>query len=167
MARNKKTVESAEADVVQTSEPKPNSQQELAAAIVEAIRSTSPLVRKTQFNKQSKNPWTPKDGSPKPRLKRKAYHHGLLLGDPSEVNNRLLPEEIELFNKLKPGTYCDGFVKVIRRRDKGIDIDYPVRAAAQRLRLVNDFGIRSFKELLQRCVEEAAAPKKTSEEDDD
>lgn len=138
-----------------------------ATAIADAIRGTQPFVKKTQFNKPSVTAWTPKDGSPQHRLKRKSYHHGMLIGDPTEPETRMTNEEIDLFNKIKPGTYCNGFVKVIRRRDKGIDIDYPVRTASQRLRLVNDFGIRSFAELLQRCVDEAARPKAVAAAEDD
>lgn len=148
-----------------TPEVKSNPTADLAQAIVEAIKSTSPIAKKTQFNKPSKTPWN-SDGT-KLRLKRKVYHHGMVIGDPTEVSNRLSNEEITLFNKLQPGDYCNGFVKVKRRRDKGIDIDYPIKTNSQRLRLVNDFGIRSFKELLQRCVDEAAAPKKLITDNDE
>lgn len=170
MGRPKKTVEPVEAApqaLQPEAAPQTNPATDLAQAIVEAIRSTSPIVKKTQFNKASKTPWTPKDGSPKLRVKRRSYHHGMLLADPAEANNRLSNAEIALFNKLKPGSYCDGFVKVARRRDKGIDIDYPVRTAAQRLRLVSEFGIRTFEELLQRCVDEAAKPKPIATDEDE
>ncbi len=150
-------------------QPEPESKtaaQDIASALLEAIRQTQPMVKKTQFNKQSVTPWSPKAGA-RSRLKRKAYHHSLLIGDPKESTCRLTNEEIDLFNQLKPGNYCNGYVKVTRRRDKGIDIDYPIRTASQRLRLVNDFGIRSFTELLQRCVWEAAQPKTAVSEDDE
>lgn len=168
MARPRKTpIETQESPepAKQTTEPNPTS--ELAKALVEAIRSTQPAAKKTAFNKPHGGPWAPKDGSPKLRLKRKSFHHGLLLGDPSEPNNRLTNEEIALFNKLKPGKYCNNIVTVTRRRDKGIDIDYPVRTAAQRLRLLNDFGIRNFKELLEHCVNEAAQPKRVESDEDE
>ena len=167
MARPRKTPQATEPEQDAAPKQPSDSSKELAAALLQAIHAAQPITKKTQFNKPSKTPWMPKDGSPKPRLKRRVYHHGLLLGDPTEPNNRLLPEEIELFNKLKPGSYCNGFVKVVRRRDKGIDIDYPIRTNSQRLRLVNDFGIRSFQELLQRCVTEAASPKALEIEDDE
>jgi hypothetical protein len=125
------------------------------------------MVKRTQFNKQSKTPWMPKDGETRLRLKRKAYHHGMLIGDPKEAGCRLTNDEIALLNQLKPGSYCNGYVKVARRRDKGIDIDYPIRTNSQRLRLVNDFGIRSFAELLQRCVHEAAQPKAVISDEDE
>jgi len=172
MARPRKVAPTEpEAQVGKTEDinsPKPSdSSKELAAALLQAIHAAQPITKRTQFNKPSKTPWMPKDGSAKPRLKRRVYHHGLLLGDPTEPNNRLLPAEVELFNKLKPGSYCNGYVKVVRRRDKGIDIDYPIRTSSQRLRLSNEFGIRTFLELLQRCVAEASAPKPLEIEDDE
>ncbi len=172
MARPKKVQEAepvpTETPTEATAEQK-SASQELAAAIVEAIRSTQPeptFAKKTIFNKKSKTPWNPTGGS-RPRLKRKAYHHGMMIGDPTEPTCRLTNTEIVLFNQLKPGTYCNGYVKVSRRRDKGIDVDYPIRTNSQRLRLVNDFGIRSFEELLQRCVTEAATPKPVESDLDD
>lgn len=165
MARPKKST-TPEIQSVQA-EPQSNPTSELAKALVEAIRSTQPPPKVTEFTKPSGGAFAPKKGEVKPRLKRKSYHHGLLLGDPKEASNRLTPEEITLFNQLKPGAYCNGFVQVTRRRDKGIDIDYPLKTAAQRLRLVNEFGIGSFAALLQRCVNEAAQPKQAVIEDSD
>jgi hypothetical protein len=125
---------------------------ELAEAIVTAIEVSRPQ-KKTPFNRKRNTPWTPKDGSPKLKMKRKFYHHGILIGD--NVSN----EEIALLNKLRPGSYMGGFVRVIRRKDKGLDIDYPVKTSSQRLKLLNEFGIYSFEVLLQRCIDEAARPK--------
>ena len=132
---------------------------ELAQAIVQAIQASQPVAKKTISTRIQNNPWTPKDGSPKLKLKRKSYHHGIFLGD-KDGAGRINNEEIDLLNRLIPGTYCEGYVKVVRRRDKGIDIDYPIKTASQRLRLVNQFGIRSFSELLQRCITESEQPKK-------
>ena len=58
-------------------------------------------------------------------------------------------------------------VKVVRRRDRGVDIDYPVKTASQRLKLVNQFGIRNFAELLQRCIDEGNNPTKYTQPDED
>lgn len=92
------------------------------------------------------------------------YQHGIEL-----LPEQLYAEEIDLLNKIKAGSYCQGFVKVIKRKDRSLDIDYPVRTASQRLKLVNDFGIRDFKELLNRIIAEAADPNKYKgpDEDDD
>ena len=126
----------------------------LANALVQAINQTKPAAKLTPNQRKPRTPWTNKDGSPKPKLKRVFYQHGILV-DPDMSTNL----EVELMNKVRPGIFMDGHVRVTRRRDKGIDISYPVKTAAQRLRLVNQFGIRNFAELLQRCIDEADNPK--------
>jgi hypothetical protein len=135
---------------------------ELAQALVEAINITKPEAKRTISTRKKNTPWTPKDGSPKLKLKRKSHLHGIL-----QVESRLSNEEIDLLNKVKPGVYCDGYVKVLRRKDRGIDIDYPVRTASQRLRLINDYGIVSFKTLLEHLVTEGVNPKKVETEEVD
>jgi hypothetical protein len=133
---------------------------ELADAFVEAIERTKPAVKITVANRKERTPWTPKDGSPKLKMKRKFYHHGLLIGE--NVSN----EEIALLNQVKPGHYCDGYVRVTLRKDRGIDIDHPVRTASQRLKLVNQYGVRSFAELLQRVIDEKNDPSKYRKPED-
>lgn len=135
---------------------------ELAQALREVIEITRPMQKKTISNRVKGTPWSSKDGSPKLKLKRIMYQHSLKI-DEDRVNN----EEIALLNKIKPGSYCDGYVRVVRRKDRGIDIDYPVKTASQRLRLINDFGVVSFQSLLERLVAEAAQPKKIENEDVD
>ena len=127
---------------------------ELAQALVAAIESTKPVSKKTVVTRTKNTPWTPKDGSPRLKLKRKMYHHGI------PIINKVTNAEIELLNKVRPGVFCDGHVVVRKRKDKGLDIDYPVRTASQRLKLVNMFGLRNFQELLQRLVDEAGNPVK-------
>lgn len=126
---------------------------QLAQALVKAIEATNPR-KKTAVNRKPGTPWHPKDGSPKLKLKRKHYQHGMIL-DQDMLSN----EEVDLLNRLKVGIFMDGNVKVVRRRDKGIDIDYPVKTASQRLKLVNQYGVTSFSTLLQRCIDEASNPK--------
>ena len=133
---------------------------QLAEAIREAIQAGKPEARKTIANRVKNTPWTPPPGVSKLKLKRKFSQHGYPITEKFLTN-----AQIDLANKLRPGAYCDGWVKVTRRRDKGIDIDYPVKTAAQHLKLVNSFGIRSLDELLQRCINEAASPKKLEVED--
>ena len=130
------------------------SQQALADAFVNAIERTRPAEKKTIMTRKKGTPWTPPDGTPKLKMKRVFYHHGIPLGE--HVSN----EEIALLNQIKPGHYCDGFVRVTLRKDRGIDIDHPIRTASQRLKLVNTYGIRSFAELLQRIIDEKSNPKK-------
>lgn len=132
---------------------------ELAAALVLAINAAKPIEKKTFATRKSKTPWTPKDGSPKLKLKRAAFQHGMEV-DEEKLSN----EEVALYNKLRPGRFMDGIVTVTRRRDRGIDISYPVKTAAQRLKLVNLFGIRNLSELLAMCVAEATNPPKQVED---
>lgn len=150
MAKTTKTVEPAVEEVPQT--PVVEEQvgaTALAQALVAAINATKAPEKKNAFNRKVNTPWTPKDGSPKLKLERKMYQHGILI-DPDMCTNK----RIELLNKVQPGLYFDGFVKVHKRRDFGIDIDYPIKTPAQRLRLVNQFGIRNFDELLEQCIEQ-------------
>jgi hypothetical protein len=93
-------------------------------------------------------------------MKRKFYQHGL------PVEEKVGNQTKELLNQLKPGHYCDGHVRVTLRKDRGIDISYPVRTASQRLRLVNTYGIRNFDELLQRIIDERNSPSKYRKPDD-
>jgi hypothetical protein len=136
------------------------SQQALADAFVKAIERTRPPEKKTVFNRKKGTPWTPKDGEPRLKLRRKMYHHGI------EIGERVSNEEIDLLNRIKEGTYCDGWVKVTKRKDQGLDVDYAVRTNSQRLKLINTYGIRSFTELLQRIVDEAKNPAKYRKEVD-
>jgi hypothetical protein len=135
---------------------------ELAKALIDAIQITKPVEKKNPFNRKVNTPWTPKDGSAKLKFKRRMFQHGIMLDEDFLTN-----EQIALGNKLKPGSYLDGHVRVTKRRDKGIDVSYPMKTAAQRLRLVNQFGIRDFTELLARIVDEQNNPKVVNEDEDD
>jgi hypothetical protein len=135
-------------------------QQALADAFVSAIERTRPPAKITIANRKPQTPWTPPAGVPRVKLKRKMYHHGL------PIEERVTNEDLDLLNKLRPGVYCDGYVRVTLRKDRGLDIDYPVRTSSQRLKLVNTYGIRSFTELLQRLIAEKAEPAKYRKPDD-
>ena len=133
----------------------------LAQALITAIEATRPPSKKNEFNRHKGDPWQPKDGSPKLKLKRPIFQHAI------EVNpDQLTNESIELANQLKPGRFCDGHVRVVKRRDGALDIDYPIKTAAQRLKLMNSFGIRNFTDLLQRLVDEKANPAKYRSQQD-
>lgn len=127
---------------------------ELAEAMVAAIEAARPK-KITAASRKPNTPWTPKDGSPKLKLKRKMYQHGIPISETRSTNER-----IELLNKVRPGVYCDGFVRVDRRKDRGINITYPVKTASHRLKLINDFQITSLEALLRRLIEEAENPVK-------
>lgn len=135
---------------------------ELAQALITAIEATRPPAKKTPFNRKPGDPWQNKDGSPKTALRRPLFQHAI------EVSpDQMFDEWIKLANQLKPGKFCDGWVTVRRRKDGGIDIDYPIKTAGQRLKLVNTFGIRNFGDLLQRLIDEKANPTKYRRPDDD
>ena len=137
----------------------------LVSALVQAIQATKPIEKKTVATFKSRNAFQPKNGEPRAKLKRKSYQHGILLNkDGKEV---ITNEEIELFNKLRPGTFCDGDITVVRRRDKGVDIDYKIRTASQRLKLINKHGLRNFKEIMARCIEESENPTLYKKPEDD
>lgn len=137
---------------------------QIAEAFAVALERTKPKEKKTPYNRKKGGPWATTDGSVKPMLRRPTFQHGIQL-----TENTLSKEEIELLNLVKPGLYCENFIRVVKRKDKGIDIDYPVRTNAQRLKLANQFGINSLSDLCNRLISEAKNPKayKTDDEDDD
>jgi hypothetical protein len=96
----------------------------------------------------------PRDGTPKLKLKRKMFQHGLP-ADEDILSNK----EIDLLNQVRPGVYMQGTVKINRRKDRGLDISWPCKTASQRLKLVNAYGVRNLEEVLARCIEEAKQPK--------
>ena len=152
MAKKAKVTEPQEATVTV-------SEAGLANAIVTAIEHARPQKKNAATYKRN-TPWTPKNGEPQLKLKRKTYHHSI------PVIGKLTNQEITLFNQIRPGVYMDGKVKVIRRKDRGIDLDYSVRTAAQRLQLINKYGTRNLADLLEKIVEEQERPKKDSDYDD-
>lgn len=155
----KKTVDTASEQPAPQESSIPTHQ--LIDALMQAINATKPVQNKTMFTRKPNTPWTPKDGSPMPIMKRVYMQHG----QPME---RVSAEDIVLLNQLKPGKYCDGYVTVTRRKDKAIDIDYPIRTRPQLLKL-SSMGITSTTQLLQRIVDEAKNPKayKSAEELED
>jgi len=130
--------------------------EQLVNALVEAIQLTKPADKKNIFTRKVKTPWTPPDGEPRLKFKRKITLHGIPIDEDRE-DNRTIAE----LNKVRPGVYLDGFVVVQRRRDKGIDIDYPFRSAQDRMKLASRFGITSLEQLASRLNEEALKPKKS------
>lgn len=133
----------------------------LTKALVDAINTTKPPEKKTMYTRKRLSPYFPQDGSPKLRLKRKMFQHGIQLNDDMLHNST-----VEKLNRIKPGKYCEGFVIVRKRRDNGIDIDYPVRTAAQRLKLVNNFSVSKFEDLVDRILDERTNPHKYRRADD-
>lgn len=138
---------------------------DLANAFALALQSVKPVEKKNAANRVPKTPFTPKNGEAKLKLKRKMHQHGIPL-DPDLLTN----DQIELMNKLKPGRFIDNWVLVTRRKDRGMDITYPVKTAGQRMKLASQFGIsgpNALNILLQRCIDEAANPKPDAYFDDE
>lgn len=133
-----------------------DAQIDLVSALIQAINATKP-VEKERLHKP-RNAWSPKDGKAKLKLKRKMYQHSLLMDEDLLTN-----EQIELLNQLRPGSYLDGWVKVTRRKDKGVDITYPIKSQSNRMQLASRFGITSLDSLLQRCIDEGNAGKAVEE----
>lgn len=146
--------------------------EKLTEALARAIQSTKPVEKKNAANRKPADPWQPKDGTKKPKLKRAHYLHGYPI-DPDFH----YPAELALLNQLKTGRYLNGFVKVFKRKDSGIDIDYPVKTASQRMRLAS-MGITEVQDeygnviktglqsLLERCITEAKNPKREQPDED-
>lgn len=135
---------------------------ELAQALTQALLAAQPPQKKTAATRKKANPWMPKDGSPKiMKLKRPMYHHGIPINPKTTFN-----EDCLLLDKIKPGVYCQGHVRVTKRKDGGLDIDYPIRTASQRLKLSSQFGITSFNGLLQRLIDERNDPRRYAKPED-
>lgn len=138
-----------------------SAQQSLANALIQAIEATRPPSKKTVSNRK-RFASQPHLQGPKLKLKRTIMQHGIEIDPVYETN-----EVIELLNKIKPGKYCQGHIHVIKRKDGAYDISYPVRTAAQRLKIVNQFHITDFKSLLNRLVDERNDPTKYRRPDDE
>lgn len=167
MAKTKKTEDTPEV-------PTNTSAQDLISALVAAINLTKPVEKKNSNNRKPGSPWDPKDGSKKLKLKRKMYQHGIPI-DPDFIDNGT----IEALNKVKVGRYLGDWVKIFKRKDQGIDIDYPVKTASQRTKLPS-MGITEQRDpqtgetlksglqiLCERCIEEAKNPKPQQFDGDD
>jgi hypothetical protein len=133
----------------------------IANATTAAINASKPIEKKSIITYKGDTPWH-KAGEAHVKAKRKYYIHSLLI-DPDFHSN----EEITLLNKVRPGRYLDGFVTVERRRDKGINVQWPIKTPDQKMRLASTYGIITLTQLLQHCIDEAAAPKRDFMEDVD
>ena len=67
---------------------------------------------------------------------------------------------------MKPGHYCNGLVRVIKRKERAYDITWPVATVAQRLRVMNEAG-STLNAILQRCIDEHNDPSRFKGPDDD
>lgn len=104
----------------------------LGFVFADAIQKSKPIEKKTTATRKPGDPWQPTDGSKKLTLKRKMYLHSIPI-DPDFNDNAT----IDALNHLKVGRYLGDWVKVYKRKDQGIDIDYPIKTASQRMRLAS------------------------------
>src|SRR3990167_11443519 len=129
---------------------------DIAAAIVHAIEASRPFPqKKNSITRKRSMFYEPKDGSKKEKFKRRFFQHGLEIGWETT-----LPEDVKLLNQLKPVRYLGGYVSVKKRKDGGLDLDYPIKTPAQRMTLASKYGITSFGGFIQRILDERADPKK-------
>lgn len=128
------------------------STKELIDALVQAISITKPVEKKTIANRKPGDPWQPTDGSKKLKLKRKMYEHGILM-DPDYLSN----DDIDVLNKVKVGRFLNGQLIIAKRKDGGINIDFPHKTASQRLRFLSQFRITSLKDICDLAIKEAKA----------
>lgn len=146
----------------------------LGLVFSDAITKSRPVEKKNFATRKPRSPWDPTDGSPKLKLKRKMYQHGILI-DPDFNDNAT----IDALNHLKVGRYLGDWVKVYKRKDQGIDIDYPVKTASQRMKLPG-MGITEQRDpatnkliksglqiFVERMIEEGKRPKQELPTDDD
>lgn len=163
----------AEAIKASSDSKKVSDNAELVDALKQAINLTKPIEKKTFATRKPKSPWDPQDGTPKLKLKRKMYQHGIPI-DP-DVNDNAT---IDALNHLKVGRYLGDWVKVYKRKDQGIDIDYPVKTASQRMKLPG-MGITEQRDpstgkliksglqiFVERMIEEGKRPKKELPDED-
>src|SRR5689334_8869374 len=103
MAKSKKKVDPE----VETEQALPKDPMQVLADVIgrsvsSAIETARPQ-KKTINDYVPKTPFDPPDGTPRAKLKRKMYQHGMPISQELLTN-----EEIELLNKVRPGSYCDG-----------------------------------------------------------
>lgn len=135
--------------------------EQLAHVFAKGIELAKPKDKITAANRKPGDPWQPKDGSKKLKLKRKMFQHGMPI-DP-DVNDN---ETIDALNRLKTGKFANWF-KVYKRKDGGIEIDYPIKTASQKMKTSQLIGGRGLLGLCEICIEEAKNPQSELTEDTD
>lgn len=133
----------------------------IGKGVADAIQMAKPKEKKNIFTRKKNTPWTPPNGEPKLKLKVPLHQHNIEIKE-----ERLSNKQIELANQLRPGVYGGGHFRVVRRRDRGINIEYPIRSVGQRLQLISKFGLRNFTEILEYLVAEGAKRPKNVEYDE-
>jgi hypothetical protein len=126
---------------------------DLAQALMLLMNQMRPQ-KKTIADRVPGGPFAAPPGKVKLKLKRKMYLHNVPIDDEVLTN-----AEIEAFNQLRPGKYFNGLVDVSRRRDRGINIEWPFKGSANQMRLQSETRYTDLADLLGKMVAEGSKPK--------
>ncbi len=106
-----------------------------------------------------RTPWNPegKSASERPKLRRPTMQNGAPVREFQSSD-----EEIELWNKLRPGRFGPNrkYVVVVRPSDRAVDLRYVNKTIEDRMAIANDHKGRGLVGLLELCVNEAEDRKK-------
>ena len=131
------------------------------ALLIEAIRAGQPKPKVHAYQRKKVCRGCKHEHKHNTPLKRVWYQHGAF----ELTKEAFCNDTIELLNKVRPGHYCNGLVRVNKRKDRAYDITWPAATVAQRMRVINEAGA-TFNAILQRCIDEAADPKRFKGPDD-
>lgn len=125
----------------------------VATATVQAHREARAEERPIEIRRSSRTSAFNPTGGPRPSLKRTT----IFCGSEQQESN-LTNEEIDLFNRLKPGRYNKGKWQVISRDDgmneTHIDVRIPISTTDQRMELPG-----SLVDILNKLIRENEAPR--------
>lgn len=131
------------------------------AALINAIQASQPKSKVHAYQRKKVCRSCGKEHKNNIPLKRVWYQHGAF----ELTKETFCNDVIELLNQVRPGAYCKGLVRVVRRKDRAYDITWPVATIAQRLRVTNEAG-DTFEKILRRCIAEYNDPSKFKGPDD-
>ena len=124
------------------------------AQVIQTLVDSQPVKRVPFAKRKVRSPFNP-TGNRKRKLTRRCYQNGFGM----DVK-KLFDEEISLLNQLEPGRYLNNMVTVNVVENGGntdLHIQYKNKTPDDKLALSAEF--RSLREMLKRCVEEAAEKK--------
>ena len=131
------------------------------AALITAIQAGQPKQKIHAYQRKKICSACRKEHKHNTPLKRVWFQHGAF----ELTKESFCNDTIELMNKVRPGVYCNGLVRVNKRRDRAYDITWPVATVAQRMRVINEAGT-TFENILLRCIAEHEDPKRFKGPDD-
>ena len=141
---------------------------ELVNAFVQAINITKPREKVRPYQRKRICKECGQDHKDNTPLKRAWLQHGGF----DMLREQFCNSTIELLNRVKPGVYINGLVKVHKRKDRAYDITWPVRTQALRQRVMDEAAKRtglgnSLDAILQACIDEQRDPRRFRGPDDD